>query len=221
MRLLLVPILLALLIPMLLPGPAQAQLGIKGGINVVDFFGDDVQEADRRPRLAGGASFDFLSLGPLTLAPEMYYAQKGAEQFQTRLMEQEPAEISLAYVEVPVLLRLALPFGGRWFRPYLAGGPVFGWQLDCKVSARSDGAQPECDQLLGGEGQLESTLREYEQGLMFGAGVAVSLFRGIGAITLDGRYAQGLTRLDGAEGAPDIQNRALAVMLGYRFGLGR
>lgn len=221
MRPLLVPILLALLVALLLPAPAQAQFAIKGGINVVDFFGDDVQEADRRPRLAGGAGFDVLSLGPLTLAPELYYAQKGAEQFQTRLMEQQPAEISLAYVEVPVLLRVALPFGGQRFRPYLAGGPVFGWQLDCEVTAGPDGSQPECDQLMGGEAQLEETLRQYEQGLMFGAGVAVSLFRGIGAITLDGRYAQGLTRLSDAEGAPEIQNRALAVLLGYRFGLGR
>lgn len=219
MRSMLVPVMLGLVIALLLPAPAQGQFAIKGGVNLVDFFGDDVEEADRRPRLAGGASYDVLSLGPLTLAPELYYAQKGAEQFESRLMAGEAAEISLAYVEVPVLLRLALPFGGYRFRPYVAGGPVFGWRLDCEATAGPAGAQPDCDQLLGGEAQLEETLREYEQGLMFGAGVAVSVLRGIGAITLDARYARGLTRLSGAEDGPDIQNRALSVLLGYRFGL--
>lgn len=215
------PLPLLVLLPLLLvPAPARGQFGFKGGINLVDFFGDDVETVDKRPRLAGGVAFDIFSLGPLTLAPELYYAQKGAENFQSSLAEGEPAEISLAYVEIPALVKLGLPFGGRRFQPYLAAGPVFGWQLSCSVTADQAAAADNCDQLLGGQEQLEETLRDYEQGLMFGAGFAFDVIPGIGAITLDARYAQGLTRLTAGEDGPDIQNRALSVLLGYRFGLG-
>lgn len=220
MRRILLPAVLCLSAVLLLPDAARAQFTFKGGVNLVDFFGDDVAESSRRPRLAGGIGFEVFSLGPLALAPEIYYAQKGADDFQRTLAEGDPAQVSLSYVEIPALVRLALPFGGRVVEPYLAAGPVFGWQLDCSVTAGPDGSDQACNDLLGGEAQLESTLQEYEQGLMFGAGVALNVLRGIGAITVDARYARGLTRLSDAADGPEIQNRALSVVLGYRFGLG-
>ncbi|HSO99921.1 MAG TPA: hypothetical protein VLN90_00515, partial [Thioalkalivibrio sp.] len=119
-----------------------------------------------------------------------------------------------------VLVRLAIPLGGSRFQPYLAGGPVFGWQLDCQVRATNAGAQEDCGQLLGGQDQLEETLRDFEQGVMFGAGLAFEVIRGVGAVTVDARYALGLTRLGAGDDGPEIQNRALSVLLGYRFGLG-
>lgn len=211
---------LLLLISLLTPCAVEAQFTLKGGVNLVDVFGNDVEASDTRPRLAGGVGFDLVGVGPFTLSPEIYYAQKGAENFQGRLAAGEAAEISLAYVEVPVLVRLAIPLGGSRFQPYLAGGPVFGWQLDCQVRATNAGAQEDCGQLLGGQDQLEETLRDFEQGVMFGAGLAFEVIRGVGAVTLDARYALGLTRLGAGDDGPEIQNRALSVLLGYRFGLG-
>lgn len=208
-----------LLMALLPASPANAQFALKGGVNLVDLFGDDVAASDTRPRLAGGMAVDLIGIGPLKLAPEIYYAQKGAENFESRLAAGETAEISLAYVEVPLLLRLALPFGGRKVQPYLAGGPVFGWRLDCQVTLGAGGADEDCGQLLGGQEGVEATLRSFEQGIMVGAGLGFELIPGTGALTLDARYARGLTRLaDGPDG-PDIQNSALSVLLGYRFAL--
>lgn len=211
---------LALLLVLLPASSAEAQFTFKGGVNLVDMFGDDVETSDRRPRLAGGMGMDLMSVGPLTLSPEVYYAQKGAENFQRRLAAGEASQVSLEYVELPVLLRVGVPLGGSRFQPYLAGGPVFAWQLDCRMEASESGVNEECGELLGGQDQLEEKLREFEQGLMVGAGFAFEVIRGIGAVTLDARYARGLTRLsEGGEG-PEIQNRALSLLLGYRFGLG-
>jgi hypothetical protein len=212
-------LLLVLLMALLPPRPAEAQFAIRGGVNLVDLFGDDVEASDSRPRLTGGIGFDLIGLGPLTLAPEIYYAQKGAENFQRRLVAGEPVEISLSYVEVPVLLRLAIPVGASRFQPYVGGGPVFGWQINCEVQASAAGAREDCGQLLGGEQQLEETLRSFEQGVMLGGGVAFEAIRGLGAITLDARYARGLSRLSESSDGPEIQNRALSLLLGYRFGL--
>lgn len=161
-----------------------------------------------------------IGVGPFTLAPEIFYAQKGADNLQARLAAGDVEEISLAYVETPVLVRLAIPLGGARFQPYVAGGPVFGWQLDCQVRATEAGAQQACDQLLGGQDRLEETLKEFERGVMFGAGFAFEVIRGIGAVTLDARYARGLTRLSDTGAGPEIRNRALSLLLGYRFGLG-
>ena len=208
---------LAVALRVALATPLSAQLTLKGGVNLVDVFGDDVESSDRRARLAAGASFDVLSLGPVTLSPEIFYAQKGAESFRSGLQQGSPARVSLEYVEVPVLLKVALPFGER-FSPYLAGGPVFGWQLDCSVEVDQGGADEACDELLGGEAQLEETLRSYEQGLAFGAGVAFDLPGGVGGVTLDARYSLGLSRLSEDDDGPDIQNRAFALLLGYRLG---
>lgn len=212
---------LGLVLLFLQPAPAEAQFSLKGGINLVDFFGEGVEEADRRPRLAGGAAVEILAIGPFALAPEIYYAQKGAERLRQRLIEEGSATVSLSYVEIPVLVRFNLPFGRR-VRPYLAAGPVFGWRVDCSITAiaQSGTTEQDCDDLLGGQERLEAKLRSYERGLMAGAGLSFEVFRGLGAITLDARYAWGLTRLSDEEGAPEIRNRALSVILGYRFGLG-
>ncbi len=211
---------LGLVLFLIAPAPVRAQFSIKGGINLVDFFGDDVEEADRRPRLAGGGAVEIIALGPLAIAPEIYYAQKGAEQLRQRLIEEGSATVSLSYVEIPVLVRLDLPFGQR-VRPYIAGGPVFGWRVDCSITAhaQSGTTEQDCDDLLGGQERLEAKLRSYERGIMAGAGLAIEVLRGLGAITLDARYAWGLTRLSDDESAPEIRNRALSVILGYRFGL--
>lgn len=211
--------LLTLLAALLAAAPAHAQFALKGGINLVDLFGDDVAASDTRPRLAGGLAYDLIGIGPLKLAPEIYYAQKGADNFESRLAAGQAAEISLAYIEVPVLLRLALPFGGHRVQPYLAGGPVFGWQLDCRVTVSAGGAAEDCGQLLGGREGVEDTLRSFEQGIMVGAGLSFEVVPGTGGITLDARYARGLTRLSEEADGPEIQNSALSVLLGYRFAL--
>lgn len=210
-----------LVVSLLLGAPtgADAQITLKGGVNLADVFGDDVESSDPRPRLAAGGSVDLLSLGPVTIAPELYYAQKGADNLQTDLQQGTPVQVSLEYVEVPVLLRVGLPFGGTRLSPYVSGGPVFGWQLDCTFESDVQaGVSDDCNQLLGGEGQLEETLRDYEQGLMFGAGFAFDVLPGFGAITLDARYSLGLTRLSEDDDGPDIQNRAFALLLGWRLG---
>jgi hypothetical protein len=200
-------------------GPLAAQgFRIGGGINLTDFFGDDIGETDRKSGLDLGLSMPLLRMGPVQLRAEGYYRQKGAksvEEFQQAALAGESVDIGIDYVEVPVLLRIALPSVGRQLFPYLQGGPAFAWRIDCGLSfdAGSSASRTSCDDLNGQN--LENTLKDFEQGLVLGGGIDIPIFS-IGSLNLDARYTHGLSRLAN-EG--EIRNRALSVMLGYSFGL--
>ena len=205
--------------------PLHAQgFGFAGGVNLADFFGDDVGESGSKSGLALGLTKPLFRAGRFQLRAEGYYRQKGAkdvEEFQTLVASGETAEFGIDYVEVPLLLRVEMPgLGGRVF-PYLQAGPAFAWRIDCGVSfAGSTGSQETaCDDLSGED--VGETIKSFESGLVFGGGFELPVL-GVGAITLDGRYTHGLSRL--AEDG-DIRNRALSLMLGYSFsvpsGLGR
>lgn len=204
--------------------PLHAQFALKGGLNLTNMVGRDVAEGDSKMGLAFGGAFDVFVVGPLRIGPEVHYAQRGAENF-TMVGEQPPmgpVELSLDYVEIPILVRFLLPFGGRRLTPYVMGGPVFGWQLSCSVTvgagAGTGEPEPDCDDLLTREG-LDEKLRDYEQGAMIGGGVALSLLRRTGAVTLEGRLMEGLSRLSDRRDGAELRNRSFTLLLGYSFRL--
>lgn len=199
------------------PADASAQFRVGGGLSLSELFGDDVGENDTRSGLALGASAGLFSIGPARILAEVHYRQKGAEdvmEAEQLIAAGEAVEFGLDYVEVPLLVRFNLPpFGGRVV-PYIHGGPVFGWQVDCGVRVTAEGGEEACEDLSGAN--LEETLRDYEQGLTFGGGFDVVVLRGLGAISLEGRYIRGLSRLS-QEG--EVKNQGYALTLGYSFGL--
>lgn len=197
--------------------PVDAQ-GFAGGVNLASFFGGDVNDTDGKSGLALGLSTPIVRVGRVQLRAEGYYHQKGARdvtEFQGLLAAGERAEFGIDYVELPVLLRVELPGLGQRVFPYVQGGPALAWNLECGVAVASESGSPEtaCDDLSGEN--LERTVRDFETGLVVGGGFQMPVF-GVGAITLDGRYTHGLSRL--AEDS-DIHNRAVSLMLGYSFAL--
>lgn len=214
---------LAFLGVLLAASPADAQLRLAGGYDVTSFFGEGTEGQSSRASLGLGASAALFSLGPLIFVGEAYYRQKGAksvEEFNQRVFEEGSAEIGIDYVEIPVLVRVNLPTLGGRFVPYLNAGPAFAWRIDCGIrfEQASGEAEQSCEDLQGEN--LEETLRSYEQGITFGGGIDLALLGGMGAINLDARVTQGLSRInETADGGADVKNRAFSVMLGYSFGV--
>ena len=207
----------------ILASPASAQLGIRGGVNLTDLVGGGVEQSENRSGLSFGAGYDLLSFGPLTVGPEIFYSQRGADAFVlTPGAEAElpdgPVEVALEYVEIPITARVRLPAVGRGI-PYLMGGPVLAWNLDCSVTvdATGGGAQPSCDELLSREG-FEAKVRDYEQGFFLGGGIGLPLLEGIGNLSLEARFVEGLSRLGQGDEGPEVKNRGFSLMLGYSFG---
>lgn len=206
------------------PAADAQSLTFRGGLNLSKFVGGDAGENDTKTGLNLGAAFAPIRISYFSLVLEGYYRQKGAEGLQERLVAgtpTEPISVSIDYIEVPVLLRFDVPVGPSWFRPYLQGGPAFGWQIDCAVEIEAETGETEqaCDDLFGSTGQLEETLKDFEQGLVFGGGVDLQVWR-IGALNLDARLTRGLSRLSEGEDGPDVKNQSFTLMLGYSFGLG-
>lgn len=200
---------------------------MRGGINLSKFVGADVDNAENLMGLQAGLSFQIINIGPLSIVPEIYYAEKGTRlKDQVREFQQmnpdDPAnpeyvdlEFNLAYVEIPVLAKLNLPFiSTRVIHPYIAGGPVFGFRLDCSISLTNGAEQNIEDCVDDNFSVFESTFNESDRGIVFVSGIdfVIPMF---GALTLDGRYYKGLSRLrEGGENS-DVFNQNFTLMLGY------
>lgn len=100
--------------------PAQAQLGIGGGLNFNDL--DDIDVGSVEATFEGstgyhiGAFYD-MGLGPVNLRPGVFYYRIGRFDFP------ESEDLELSAVEVPLDVRFqpgVLPV----LRPYLLGAPV-------------------------------------------------------------------------------------------------
>lgn len=206
-------------------GPGGSSIGIKGGFNLASFIGADAGDSESAVGLNAGGSFMLLSVGPVSIGPEVYYARKKSESTGLTVPgdgASVASEFDLAYVEVPLLVSVRLPrFGNDRFQPHLDAGPVFGWNLDCTVDLADQQASPEdtCASLLGGD--TGSTLEDYEQGITFGGGLDFTVVPGRGALSLDLRTTLGLSDVIERESGEDleIRNRTFSAMLGYSFGI--
>lgn len=204
-----------------LPQHASAQFGFRGGMNLSKFVGGDAtSDSEARPQL--GASIPLLSLGPISIVPEIYYAQRGGQrQLQNATVEgvaNPLADFSMNYIEVPLLLRLGVALPGP-FSAYVAGGPSFAWQLDCDVSfqsaaAQSLGQEQDCKetQFSGSRTAMESA----DRAAVGNAGVNLAV-GALGAVNLDLRLVRGLARLNDDASDPAVKSQGVSLMLGYSF----
>lgn len=227
------PTTLCLLLLLLLSAAnACAQVGLRGGINLTDFVGGDAENTENIMGLQGGLSLQLISIGPLSLVPEIYYAEKGTRFVdQLRQLQQDPGqpadpeeidlEFNLAYIEAPVLAKLNLWFiSSETVKPYLAGGPVYGFRTDCSfLFTDSRGIDQEIDNCAEENfSDLEAAFRESDRGYVLGTGVDFHIPY-LGVLTLDGRYYRGLSRLrEGGENS-DVYNQSFTLMLGYSLDL--
>ena len=194
--------------------PASAQFGIRGGVNLSKFVGEDAG-SESVAGLNLGASIPLIKIGRLSIGPEVYYAKKGGE-FDPATAES--FEFELSYIEVPLLARLTIPLSGP-LAMYVGGGPVYGWNLSCEFSAASDPGETarECGQQFS---SFDTAMESADKGIVFNAGLNLPVLGGFGGLNLDARLVRGMDRLvDSDSGSnPDIKNQAFTLMLGYYLG---
>jgi hypothetical protein len=211
---------LAVLLVALTVSPAVGQFGVRGGINLTKFIGDDTDNVESSQGLNLGGSFQLFTLGPIAIVPEVFYSQKGAE-IEDVDGPSTPVQLkfSLDYLEVPVLARLNLPAVGM-LNPYVAAGPAFAWQLSCELDVTDGGASEEVRDCGEQFGSVDTAFQDADRGLVVTGGIDLHVF-GAGGLNLEARLVRGLARLNESDGGgePDVRNQAVSLMLGYSFGL--
>ncbi len=190
-------------------GPVS--LGVVAGANVADQAGQDVFAPHDRIGFIGGASGTFRFASRWAIQVDGLFVQKGGRE-NNDVDPEDPFddELSLEYIEFPILLKFSFTEGGT--RPEVFVGPSFAYELSCNYDTFPDGSSEPVD---CSEAGLET--RSLDVGVAFGADVEISL--GSGHLVIDARGIVGLNSFDDSEANLDFRNRILALMVGYRFSL--
>ena len=167
--------------------------GIKGGVSLASFSGDDTDELDTRTGFMIGGFVTFPMGSAISIQPEVFYAQKGTKFDDLG----SDVTFKLDYIDIPVLFKYTL--AGENATPYFLFGPYIGFNITSERSA--NGQSVDLD-------NVAST----DFGLVFGIGVNFQKF------LLEVRYDMGLSNIIDDDTDPDsLNNTAFHLMLGYSF----
>lgn len=199
-------------LPLAPVGAQSAQFGVAAGASLATLTGELVDGADNYTTFIAGA-FARFDMAGFSIEPGVYYTGKGAK---VDITDDIDATNKLAYVQVPVLVKVGFPMGGA-SRFYLGAGPAIGFKVSCKFKASGSGVSTttDCDDLEdeGGDG-LKAKSTEFS-----GIGVAGIEF---------GKFAVGLradlgftdiyeVSVDDLSGDPSIKTRTISLMASIRL----
>jgi hypothetical protein len=200
--------------------PARAQdesplrFGVKLGMNISDFRGDDGIEGwgellDWKIGFCGGVFMSYAVNDWFSVQPELLYSMKGMKIGFWELS----ATWSLDYIEVPVLAQFRLPFWSK-LKPFACAGPAVGFNVRSKVSAGIYNEEL-------GSFDLEEFTNTVDFSLVIGAGISFDIAGR--EIILEGRYVPGLSNVytdefgDVADLSIEQFNDTISILFGYAF----
>jgi opacity protein-like surface antigen len=229
-------ILLVSLLILIATSMAVSQFGIKGGINLATFRGDDSKgilnpsdlgiagiapiQMDPKSKLGFVAGISYkvdLILG-LSLQPEVLYVQKGAiyeppplslAAYHTGASMNIKQTMKLDYVEIPVLVKFTLPI--PILSPYLEAGVSYGILVSAKIKTEASvNGWAGAPQPPSEETNIKDSMNKSDLSLQIGAGVTLFI------LEIDARFVMGLSKLD-KNGTAKVYNKGIVLTAGLRF----
>jgi hypothetical protein len=193
-------------------GAAGVTGGLKTGLNISTFVGDDVAASgdtkiSRAGLIAGGYLIFPVRNAPFSIQAEAMITSKGAIYKWGVLGIPYETTYKLTYLEIPVLARFDFESRGG-ARPALLIGPAFGIKISARGESRTIGASE--------RGNLKN-IRGLDPGIAVGGVIDMETSKGF--VTLEARYTRSLTTISESNNgvSADIKNSVASVMLGYRF----
>lgn len=175
--------------------PAQAQVGIKGGVSHSDISNAGVLPGDlgARTGFAIGISMASRPTAPVGFGIEGLYAQHGVDS------STDDGAYELDYIDVPVYLRVMIPTRG--LQPFVYAGPQVSFEVRCHT---------------GTDDCPESDRPSITYAGVIGAGVRLGAETGL---SLEGRYVYGLRdlHLETVTSEESYENRSLQILVGYTW----
>ncbi len=188
---------------------AQAQFGVKAGVNAAEMTGRDGESSSYKTFYHIGLIFQGNLIGPLSIQPEIQYSQQGGNlkgaftDYDTKLH----------YFTAPVLLKLTL---GPVF---VEAGPQFGFLVNAtqngEIQFGSASGSP-----AYGQADNQTATDQYKRTDFSGvAGVGLKF----GNLTLGTRLVAGLNNINDAKNLtgindPKLHNRVFQAYAGIQFG---
>jgi hypothetical protein len=182
---------------------------VVAGLNRATFRGEDVDGIESRTAFLIGAGVHVQLSRIVGFRPELLYSMKGA--VSTSALSTDEAEMRMNYVELPLLLHIALPVAGG-IRPFVMGGPSVGYRVGCDMKTTSAGESDtitcaEIAEILG-----EPELKKTDVGVHAAGGVAFDM--GAREFTLGVRYNRGLSKVFADS---QQKHRVLSFVVGFEL----
>ena len=193
---------------LLLPSSSLAQeVGIKAGAN----FASLTPAEDENPetsRLLGAVGGVWVRLAPaarLSFQFEGLFSEKGVRFEPNEFGLENPADVRVRYIEIPVLARADFGASGSAARAFVVGGAAPAFKLSAHTKTVFDGQEETRD--------IDDDIYSGDVGLVGGLGVE------FGRALIEARYTHGLRHINTDDNGDEdrIKNRVFSVMVGFRL----
>jgi hypothetical protein len=201
---------------------ARPSYGVYAGFKNSTMKGDSVPGPLSKNGFLGGAFLTWPISGGIAIQPEVVFAQKGVTTLFARSQGLVSTNISVSYIEVPVLLR----WSGRQMgsvMPYLLAGPEVAVRAACDVAVGGQAGNYTCADIgssyssfscpscvaTPGSGNVRNGVESGDFGAIAGAGLDFRI--GARRYTVSARYDYGMTNVVKNN---DAKNRTFAVVAG-------
>ncbi len=176
---------------------AQIRFGLKAGLNIYNFSGDDADGEDFKSKIGfnAGGLVNIPISDNFSVQPELLYSVEGAKQEDG----DDRANYNLNYVNIPVMLQFNSTSGF-----YAEAGPQIGFLTSAKLDYKIGGIE--------GDEDIKESFKSTNFSLGIGAGYKMSSGFGVGA-----RYNLGLGNILDATDA-DLKVGGFNICLIYQFG---
>lgn len=185
------------------------KIGIKAGVNFSNYYIDDVSDQDLKTAFHFGMFIKSPVNERVSIQPEVLFSQKGSTLYYDNARGRGTLDLTVNYIDVPVLLRVDLVPGF-----YISAGPYFSFLINSTIKD----ADPDGD--INFEEELDkSDFNNFDWGLSGGLGFE------IGAFNLGARYNYGLVTVGKEQENilgqryryPDGKNSVTQVFVGFAF----
>ena len=189
---------------------ANAQrFGVKGGINIANMTGDDMDGAKSIVGFNVGGLAEFALSDKLYLQPELLLSMRGTSgdteiEGVAATMDMKPI-----YIDIPVKLLYKINLNKGYLG--IAAGPYVGIGVAGKVSMAANGVSISYDLFKPIEGADEAVLNRFDFGLT--AGVSYELNNGL---FFGADFNAGLANVPNLDDV-SVHNSVISIGLGYKF----
>lgn len=173
--------------------------GVKGGLNLANLTGSDVNNASIKTGIDVGVFLTYDISDIFAVEPELLFSMKGAKSDSASVT----GSWKVNYIEIPILLKAKLPTDGK-IKPCIYVGPGIGFLMSSKIS----------DDI---EIDMKDFTKSTDITLIAGAGVSYMMEKG--ALSFEARYEVGLSTIAKTPigTAPDYKTSDIAILVGYGF----